>query len=167
MRQGAVGDSFVFSRTATRYSRMKDVFHRGDRAMIYLFIAGSYTPWLWLKAYPAQSWAVQLEWAVWVLAMAGIIYQQVFHERYKTLETLFYLFIALAPAYAVFEMEDPRGVAELRYGGLAYMSGVLFFKADGRLPLAHAIWHLHVVAGALIHVHAVRTHLLGHTPAEA
>jgi len=77
---------------------------------------------------------------VYALATGGIIYQQIFHERYKWLETTFYVIIALLPAYAVFEMEDPRGVAELRVGGAAYLSGVVFFKLDGILPFAHAIW---------------------------
>ena len=86
------------------FSLIRDVLHRGDRAMIYLFIAGSYTPWLTLKAYDSNGWSVQLNWVIWILATLGIIYQQIFHERYKWLETTIYMTVALAPSLAVFEM---------------------------------------------------------------
>ena len=86
------------------FSILRDLFHRGDRAMIYLFIAGSYTPWLTIKSYQPESLAHQLTWLVWVLAILGIIYQQLFHEKYKLLETTIYVTVALAPSLAVFEM---------------------------------------------------------------
>ena len=86
------------------FSLLRDVLHRGARAMIYLFIAGSYTPWLTLKAYDSNGWSIQLNWAIWILAFFGIIYQQIFHERYKWLETTIYVTVALAPSLAVFEM---------------------------------------------------------------
>ena len=72
--------------------------------MIYLFIAGSYTPWLTLKSYYPNGWAIQLTWAIWILAFLGILYQQIFHEKYKMLETMIYCTVALAPSLAVFEM---------------------------------------------------------------
>merc|ERR1719510_1930351 len=62
---------------------LRDLLHRCDRAMIYLFIAGSYTPWLSLRHLDGAT--VELRWLVWVLATLGITYQQVFHERYKAL----------------------------------------------------------------------------------
>ena len=70
--------------------------------MIYLFIAGSYTPWLNLRNLDGVT--VELRWAVWVLATLGILYQQLFHEKYKALETLFYVIIATMPSLAVLEM---------------------------------------------------------------
>merc|ERR1711936_957327 len=94
----------------------KDLLHRSDRAMIYLFIAGSYTPWLNLRH--LEGITVELRWAVWVLA-------------------------------------DQSGLAELQAGGAVYLFGVVFFKSDGVIPLAHAIWHIHVVVGAIIHYQAV------------
>merc|ERR1712130_431407 len=136
----------------------RDLLHRGDRAMIYLFIAGSYTPWLNLRQLDGAT--VELRWAVWLLATLGILYQQIFHERYKALETTFYVVIALLPSLAVYEMSDVSGLSELQAGGAVYLLGVIFFKSDGVIPLAHAIWHIHVVFGALIHYNAVRKYLI-------
>jgi len=136
----------------------RELLHRSDRAMIYLFIAGAYTPWLNLKHLSGLS--VELRWAVWLLATIGIIYQQTFHERYKAIETTFYVVIALLPSLSVWEMRDLSGLTELKLGGAVYAVGVFFFKSDGRIPLAHAIWHLHVVVGALIHFYAVNKFLI-------
>ena len=103
---GLFSVSTIFHTIASfeKSSLWRDLFHRGDRAMIYLFIAGSYTPWLTLKSYQPNGWASQLSWAIWILACLGIIYQQLFHEKYKWLETTIYLTVALAPAIAVYEM---------------------------------------------------------------
>ena len=81
--------------------QLKDVLHRTDRAMIYVFIAASYFPWLTLSPIVHLNVASHLWWVVWLLAFLGILYQQLFHERYKTLETLFYCFMGLAPASAI------------------------------------------------------------------
>lgn len=39
----------------------------------------------------------------------------------------------------------------LAAGGSFYLVGVCFFKCDGKIPFAHAIWHLFVAAGASSH----------------
>ena len=45
-------------------------------------------------------------------------------------------------------------------GGAFFLLGVFFFKLDGRLPLAHAIWHLFVVFGAVSSNWTVRCYLV-------
>nr|CAG4645190.1 EOG090X0FVK [Leptodora kindtii] len=163
-------------------SRIRDWFHRGDRAMIYLFIASSYFPWLSLvpcKSPDAHtppssmlptvlSWfginsvlAADLRWTVWFLAAMGILYQQIFHEKYKWLETFFYVLVSLVPSIPFLHQEEMQGMWELKIGGMFYLIGIIFFKSDGRIPFAHAIWHLHVAVGASIHYYAVSSYLMG------
>jgi hypothetical protein len=72
--------------------------------MIYVFIAASYFPWLTIQPFPLSGWTAELWWIVWVLASLGILYQQLFHERYKCLETCFYLFMGIVPSIAIIGM---------------------------------------------------------------
>jgi monocyte-to-macrophage differentiation protein len=142
--------------------------------MIYVFIAGSYFPWLTLEQLPKEGWASSMHWFVWFLAVLGIIYQQTFHERYKSLETCFYLVMGIGPGLLVIsEVRPPlvrslvkshfqhefSGLTEVKVGGALYVVGVMFFKSDGIIPCAHAIWHLFVVMAAGVHYYAIRNNL--------
>ncbi|KAL3238855.1 hypothetical protein MRX96_021880 [Rhipicephalus microplus] len=136
---------------------LKVILHRCDRAAIYIFIASAYTPWLMLREY--SSWGQKQLYVVWFLCLLGITYQNIFHEKYKTLEVLIYIGSAVFPASATFSMRPLTGLKELLFGGLLYFIGVVFFKSDGRVPFAHAIWHLFVNAATLVHYHAVYRYL--------
>ena len=46
----------------------------------------------------------------------------------------------------------------LLYGGLAYTLGVIFYK-NQKLLYSHAIWHLFVLAGSILHFFAVIVYL--------
>lgn len=54
-------------------------------------------------------------------------------------------------------------IAELKLGGLIYVIGIAFFKSDGRIPFAHAIWHLFVAAAAGFHYYAILSHVFPET----
>ncbi|CAC5424228.1 MMD [Mytilus coruscus] len=142
------------------FKTLKYIFHIGDRAVIYLFIASSYTPWLTLREFNGIGDEVLS--IVWTMAVVGILYQYIFHEKYKILELLLYLIIGVCPAIVVCLQRQAAGMFELALGGATYILGVVFFKMDGRMPFAHAIWHCFVAGGALWHYYAICTHLLGH-----
>jgi len=45
-----------------------------------------------------------IRWGIWVLAGVGILYQQIFHEMFKMIDTIFYVVIGVMPSLAVIEM---------------------------------------------------------------
>ncbi|VDM51612.1 unnamed protein product [Angiostrongylus costaricensis] len=145
-----------------RQTRLRYYLHICDRAAIYLFIAASYTPWLGLRN--CGNLGSNLRWMVWIFALLGILYQYNFHEKYKTLETIIYILIAGCPSVAIFSMNDRTGLEWMATGGLVYIAGVVFFKMDGIIPFAHAIWHVFVLVGASCHTYAVYSSLLGPDP---
>lgn len=86
---------------------LKDLLHRCDRAMIYVFIAASYFPWLnyelFLNSMHGDDALLlsTMRILVWIMAAVGILYQQIFHEKYKWLETFFYVVMGIGPSFAI------------------------------------------------------------------
>lgn len=63
----------------------------------------------------------------------------------------------------IFSQHNYYNITELKLGGLIYVLGIIFFKADGRIPCAHAIWHLFVAAAAGFHYYAILSHVFSET----
>ncbi|XP_039534085.1 monocyte to macrophage differentiation factor isoform X5 [Pimephales promelas] len=78
---------------------------------------------------------------------------------YKLVELAFYLTMGFFPALVVTSMSNTDGLYELAFGGFVYCLGVVFFKSDGVIPFAHAIWHVFVALAAAIHYYAIWKYL--------
>ncbi|KAF0882894.1 PAQRA factor, partial [Crocuta crocuta] len=79
--------------------------------------------------------------------------------RYKLVELLCYIVMGFFPALVILSMPNTEGIWELMTGGVFYCLGMVFFRSDGRIPFAHAIWHLFVVFGAGTHYYAIWRYL--------
>uniref|UniRef100_W5KRN4 Monocyte to macrophage differentiation associated 2 n=1 Tax=Astyanax mexicanus TaxID=7994 RepID=W5KRN4_ASTMX len=137
--------------------RVEQRFHMCDRMVIYFFIAASYAPWLNLRE--LGPWAAHMRWLVWIMACVGSAYVFFFHEKNKILDLLCYTLMGAIPALVLLSMPNREGVLELSMGGIFYCLGVVFFKSDGLIPFAHAIWHVFVAVGAGIHYYAIWRYL--------
>lgn len=136
--------------------RAKRVFMRLDHGAIYLFIAGSYTPFA-LGALRGH-WGWTLLGLVWGLAALGATLKAVDRLSHPWLSTSLYLFmgwLVLIAAVPLVEQVPRAGIVWLVLGGLAYTAGVAFFVLDARLRYAHAVWHGFVMAGTACHCVAV------------
>ncbi|XP_038676975.1 monocyte to macrophage differentiation factor 2a isoform X1 [Scyliorhinus canicula] len=141
----------------SHFRTMEHCFHMFDRMVIYFFIAASYAPWLNLRE--LGPWASHMRWIIWMMACVGTVYVFQFHERYKIVELICYMVMGIFPALVILSMPNTDGLFELLVGGFFYCLGMLFFKSDGRIPFAHAIWHLFVAIGAGIHYYAIWRYL--------
>jgi len=135
--------------------RAKHVFRVLDHSAIFILIAGTYTP-LSLVAV-GGPWGWSLFGAIWGLAAIGVLLNTIAHERWRWLSITLYVsmgwlvVIAIRPLVAAVS----NGVLVLIVaGGLAYTLGLVFYGWR-RLPYGHAVWHLFVLAGSVLHYLAV------------
>ncbi len=136
--------------------RAKRWFNRLDHAAIYVFIAGSYMPYL-LGALRGP-WGWSLFGVVWCAAALGVTAKLFNRLRRPLWSTGLYVamgWVALVAAVPLFERLSGPVLAWLVGGGLAYTLGAVVFHFDGRLRYGHFVWHLFVLAGTACHVVAV------------
>jgi hemolysin III len=136
--------------------RAKQIFLKLDHGAIYLFIAGSYTPFA-LGAL-AGSWGWTLFGLVWSLAAIGVTLKTFGRLSHPWLSTGLYLvmgWLVLIAAVPLMHKVPLPGIELLVAGGLAYTTGVIFFVLDSKLRYAHAIWHGFVATGTLCHFFVV------------
>jgi len=134
----------------------KRILLKLDHGAIFLFIAGSYTPFS-LGALNGP-WGWTLLGLVWSIACVGIALKATERLSHPWLSTGLYLamgWLVLIAVVPLLQNVALAGVLWLVAGGLAYSVGVIFFALDQRIPYAHTVWHAFVVAGTSCHAIAV------------
>jgi hemolysin III len=136
--------------------RAKRVFMKLDHGAIYVFIAGSYTPFA--LGTLAGPWGWTLFGLVWTFAAIGVTLKAVNRLSHQWFSTALYLvmgWLVLIAAIPLMERMPVPGIALLVAGGIAYTAGVAFFILDSRYRYSHLVWHGFVVAGTGFHYFAV------------
>jgi hemolysin III len=140
---------------AARTPRVKARLQVFDHCAIYLLIAGTYTPFTLLGLRGGFGWTLLA--VAWVFAAAGVVFKLFFTGRFPRLSTALYLgmgWMAIVAAKPMLERFPLSTLLWIVAGGLAYTGGTVFYHSR-RIPYAHAIWHLFVIAGSVCHYFAV------------
>jgi hemolysin III len=155
------GVTLVFEYTAsTLYHalpqpRAKHVFKVLDHAGIYLFIAGSYTPFCLVTLRDAGGW--WLFGAVWALAFAGIATEAYWTYRPRWVSSVIYVAMGWLAIFMIRPLAAnlPREAIWLMVaGGVTYTLGAVIY-AVRRVPYLHAVWHLFVMAASALQFFAI------------
>jgi hemolysin III len=139
---------------------------RVDHMMIFVLIAGTYTPFCLLAL--EGAWRVGLLGVIWSLALCGVLLKIFWMEAPRWLSVALYLgmgWVAVIAAPALFLAVPAGGMIWVLGGGLLYTAGALVYALKRPNPAPgtfgfHELWHLFVVAGSACHYWAVLRYLV-------
>jgi hemolysin III len=162
----AVGLAGVFGASAAYHRiewsdsarrRMK----RLDHSMIFILIAGTYTPLCLLAL--SGVWSVAMLATVWAGAIAGIVLKQVRIDGLKRLSGFLYIalgWVSIVALPQLFHTLSTPSFALVIIGGLLYTLGAIVFATKRPDPNPavfgyHEIWHAFTTGAGLCHYLAV------------
>lgn len=135
-----------------------EVLRRIDHMMIFVLIAGTYTPVCLVPLRGPWGWSLLV--LIWVLAFAGIVLKALWLNAPRFLSTSIYLFmgwLVVAAFYPLVKTVSMGGIVMLTLGGVAYSAGaVIYALKRPRINIKwfgfHELFHLFVMWGSSFHI---------------
>ena len=133
------------------------VFQRIDHIMIFMLIAGSYTP---ICLVPLRGpWGWSILGTVWGIAIIGTGLKIFAGNVPRWISTLIYLFmgwLCMIAVYPLVKTLEPAGLFWLALSGLFYSGGAIIYSIKRPNPFPgifgfHEIWHFFVLLGSACH----------------
>ena len=148
--------------------KIKEFFRVIDHQAIYIFIAGTYTPFCLVAL--KGSLGLFLLCFEWICALLGVILSAFGFRFLKKIEIAIFIMMGwaiLVGGFSLTRLMSLQSILFLLGGGAAYTAGIFWYKAgkvkfckdntkkaekkQKRLFFGHVIWHLFVLAGAVCH----------------
>ncbi len=137
-----------------RSPRARLVMQRLDHSMIYVLIAGTYTPVCLLALQGSFRWVLLA--LVWTGAIAGVLVAMLALDRFPRLHWALYLVLGWCAVIALPDLVDRPWLLVLAgIGGVAYTAGAIMFalKWPGRAAKwfgYHEYWHAFGIAAGAV-----------------
>lgn len=137
--------------------RLRGVMKRVDHSMIFLFIAGTYTPFCLIVL--DYAWGIPMLAVVWTLAAIGVLSTILWPYAPRWLTVTPYLaigWIGIIPAVQVVRVMSGGQLALLALGGALYTIGAVIYARKWPDPFPrifgfHEVFHAFVIAGSALH----------------
>lgn len=158
---GLFGISAVYHRVTWPTAKARIRMKRADHSMIFLFIAGSYTPFA-LLGLPGRTGQTLLL-VVWIGALAGVALKLLWPTAPRWVGVPLYLLLGWAIVPVAGQLNSQVGIAPLillLIGGLVYSGGAILYATKWPNPWPavfghHEFFHAATVLAALCHYVAI------------
>lgn len=140
--------------------RPKEILRRLDRAMIFVMIAGTYTPISVTVLFGQLGLALCL--LLWAMAALGIFITLRYPRRFELALLALYLgmgWMLLVLIHAAFSLLAPGVLALIVAGGVVYTAGAMLQRS--RVKFHNPLWHALVLTAAALHYAAISLQLTG------
>lgn len=150
-----------------QHPRAKHILRVIDHSLIYVLIAGTYTPFTLITLHGPWGWS--LFGVTWGLALFGIVFKIFATGKFEKLSLAIYLgmgwcaIVAVKPLLAAL---PAGGLILMLLGGLTYSAGVVFYVRE-HMRYHHAVWHVFVLGGSVFHYFAIFFYVIPGPPALA
>ncbi len=139
---------------------------RLDHTMIFVLIAGTYTPFAMLVLEGTLSEVVLI--GVWAFAVAGAVLNLAWWDAPKWFTSVVYLstgWVAIVALPQLWEAMGPVGVGLIGLGGLLYTAGAIVYATKRPDPSPevfgyHEIFHVFVIVAAAVQYAAIAIYAL-------
>jgi hemolysin III len=154
---GLLGTSALYHRVTWRRPNVRRWLRRLDHSMIFLLIAGTYTPFAVLVL--SQPLGAVVLAVIWTGAAGGIGLSLLWPDAPKPVSAAVYIALGWVAIFALPELVENLGVLGVGLvilGGLLYSAGAIVYarKRPDPAPTVfgyHEIFHVLVVAAAALH----------------
>jgi len=158
---GLFGVSALYHRVTWKSDRVRTWMKRLDHSMIFVFIAGTYTPFALLAMDPGTGSTVL--WVVWIGALAGVTLKLAWPHAPRWLGVPIYIALGWVAVFVLPELLHHAGVAALvllLVGGALYTVGAVFYATRWPNPWPqvfgyHEFFHAATVVAAICHYIAI------------
>ena len=136
-----------------------NLLRRIDHMMIFVLIAGTYTPICLVSLHGTWGWTLLV--AIWAFALFGLLLKIFWMGAPRWLSTLIYVVMGWLAVFAFVPLEKAvswKGIGMLLAGGIAYTVGAVIYglKKPNIAMLKnfgfHEIFHVFVLVGSGIHI---------------